>query len=89
MSINETLVQRQSTHGNFELGAVLSQSFCRVMRSAKNYDELTDAQVEALEMILHKVARILNGNPDFAEHWHDIGGYAKLAERLCPDYKEA
>jgi hypothetical protein len=29
-------------------------------------------------MILHKLARVLSGNPDNADHWDDIGGYARL-----------
>jgi len=33
---------------------------------------------EALEMILHKIARILNGNPNYADSWQDIAGYAQL-----------
>ena len=40
-------------------------------------------QQEALEMILHKIARIVNGDPDYADSWVDIAGYAKLvADRL-------
>jgi hypothetical protein len=29
-------------------------------------------------MILHKIARIVNGDSNYADSWHDIGGYAKL-----------
>ena len=35
-------------------------------------------QREALEMIMHKVGRIMNGDPDYADSWADIAGYAKL-----------
>ena len=31
-------------------------------------------------MILHKIGRILNGDPNYADSWHDIAGYAKLVE---------
>lgn len=31
-------------------------------------------------MILHKIARIMNGDPDHIDHWHDIAGYATLIE---------
>jgi hypothetical protein len=49
----------------------------------EGYKELNPVQMEALEMIAHKIARILNGNPDHHDHWHDIAGYATLvAERL-------
>lgn len=37
-------------------------------------------QKEALEMIAHKIGRILNGDPNYADSWHDIAGYAKLVD---------
>lgn len=33
-----------------------------------------------LEMIAHKIARILNGDPNYADNWHDIAGYATLID---------
>ena len=40
-------------------------------------------QQESLDMICHKIARIVNGDPDYADSWVDIAGYAKLvADRL-------
>lgn len=40
-------------------------------------------QQEALDMIAHKLGRILNGDPDYADSWADIAGYARLvADRL-------
>lgn len=45
--------------------------------------DLADDQYEALDMIAHKIARIINGDPDYADSWDDIAGYAKLvADRL-------
>lgn len=32
------------------------------------------------EMIAHKIARILNGDPNYADNWHDIAGYATLID---------
>jgi len=44
---------------------------------------LNNDQREALEMIAHKIARILNGDPNYADNWIDIAGYATLvANRL-------
>lgn len=46
-------------------------------------------QLEALEMIARKLARIINGDPNYADSWVDIADYAKLvADRLLPE-KEA
>lgn len=34
-------------------------------------------------MIAHKLGRIINGDPNYSDSWHDIAGYAKLvADRL-------
>jgi hypothetical protein len=44
---------------------------------------LADDQQEALDMICHKIGRIVNGDPNHADSWHDIAGYAQLvADRI-------
>jgi len=81
--INETLAQRQETHGSFESHAEISQIIKSPMKLSKSWNQLEYDQREALEMIAHKIARILNGNPNTHDHWHDIAGYATLvANRL-------
>lgn len=32
-------------------------------------------------MIVHKIGRILNGDPNYADSWHDIAGYATLIDQ--------
>jgi hypothetical protein len=49
---------------------------------------MTASQREALEMIAHKISRILAGDPHFADHWTDISGYARLVERQLLDGKK-
>jgi len=40
-------------------------------------------QKEAVEMIAHKLGRIVNGDPHYDDSWVDIAGYAKLvSDRL-------
>lgn len=43
---------------------------------------LSFEQCEALDMIQHKIGRILSGNPNEPDHWHDIAGYATLVENI-------
>jgi hypothetical protein len=82
MTIAKTLKQRQKTHGDFATHAAISQELKAVLWK-HDFQGLAPDQCEALEMIAHKIARILNGNPDHHDHWHDIAGYATLvAERL-------
>lgn len=41
---------------------------------------------EGLDMIAHKLGRIVNGNPQYGDSWDDIAGYAKITrERVCKD----
>lgn len=85
MSIEDTLAERSKTHGNFQGHADISQRLKAILRvyEAERGCDLDQDQREALEMICHKIARILNGNPNTRDHWHDIAGYATLvAERL-------
>lgn len=78
MSIEKTLKQRQKTHGEFLTHALIAQSIKCQMFNAHGYGALDAMQREALDMIAHKIARVLNGNPDVHDHWHDIAGYATL-----------
>lgn len=83
MNIEQTLAERQKTHGAFKTHAVISQKLKTVMHETEMWQHLSDEECEALEMIAHKIARILNGNPKIHDHWHDIAGYATLvADRL-------
>ena len=79
MSVESILKERQKTHGEFSTHAKISQDLKLILRD--NDGELSDVQKEALDMILHKVARILNGNPNHKDHWDDIAGYATLAAK--------
>lgn len=55
----------------------------KFLEIAHKWDQLSPAHKEALEMIAHKIGRILNGDPNYDDSWHDIAGYAKLGEDAC------
>ena len=84
-ALAEVLNNRGQSHGDFtdharvtqELKAVLGEEL--VLRAARKQQQLNNCQREALEMIFHKIGRILAGNPNFEDHWTDIAGYAKIA----------
>ncbi len=87
-SIDITLEQRGSRYGEFISHAEISQRLKDDMRMCPKWDELHSDQKEALEMIAHKIGRILNGDPNYHDSWHDIVGYAKLvADRLLGNIK--
>jgi hypothetical protein len=84
MNVEEILAERQKVHGEFRTHAQLAQALKAVVWDSENALRLTPVQREGLEMILHKVARILNGNPDHKDHWDDIAGYATLVAKEMP-----
>jgi len=81
--IASTLAERGTRYGSFEGHARITQALKLAMIESPNWLELADDQMEALQMIAHKIGRILNGDPDYDDSWVDIAGYAKLvADRL-------
>lgn len=79
-NINDILKERKSNYGEFEKHADLSQAL-------KNATRLNapDFAREGMEMIVHKIARIVNGDPLYADSWRDIEGYAKLVADILDD----
>jgi len=81
--IAQTLAERGSRYGKFTSHADITMKLKRQMQVTPGWDRLDDDQCEALHMIAHKIGRILNGDPNYADSWVDIAGYAKLvADRL-------
>jgi hypothetical protein len=78
-TIENTLTDRKAKYGDFTDHARIAQALKQVMVDTPRWQRLTPDKKEALEMIQHKVARILNGDPEFHDSWHDIVGYARLA----------
>ena len=64
-TIEDTLVERGGRYGSFITHAVISQELTGVMHDAPKWDELSPSQKEALEMVAHKIGRILNGDPNY------------------------
>ena len=58
--------------------ANISQKLKRVMREYGNYNELPDYMKETLDMVCHKLSRILEGDPTYEDSWVDIQGYVEL-----------
>ena len=76
--IHATLNERGKRYGPFAGHAEITQALKYVMKTTPGWMRLTDSQKEALEMIAHKIGRILNGDPNYADSWVDIAGYAQL-----------
>lgn len=78
--VDEILNARAKNYGKFIEGAEIMQMTKRLVH---NYIEqrgtaMAFDQLEAIDMIIHKLGRIINGNPDHLDNWVDIAGYATL-----------
>lgn len=81
MGIDNTLEERGSRYGEFDEHARITQNIKRAMANSPNWNDLSDPMKEALEMTAHKIGRILNGDPEYQDSWHDIIGYIRLVEK--------
>jgi hypothetical protein len=87
-SIEEILRERGNRYGRFVDHAAVTQRLKTVMHLSDRWCELENDQKEALEMVAHKIGRILNGDPNYLDSWVDIVGYTQLVvDRLKGDPK--
>ena len=77
-AIRDVLNQREKNYGDYSDVSDTSQRIKNVLRQNPNWDELFQFQRESLDMIANKIARIVNGNNEYADSWIDIVGYAQL-----------
>lgn len=80
-NIDATLEERGSRYGEFGDHALVTQNIKRSMYDTRNWPELDDDKAECLEMVAHKIGRILNGDSDYVDSWTDIIGYVRLVEK--------
>lgn len=90
--ISQILDERGSRYGSFVTHAnitmALKLSIHEHIKIHNKEDVITADQLEALDMICHKIGRIVNGDPNYADSWIDIAGYAKLvSDRLQQEEK--
>lgn len=88
MDLDKILTQRGDRYGAFDKHAEITQLLKNIIFDAKPRRLYAYDQVEALDMICHKLGRIINGDPDYSDSWVDIAGYAQLvADRLLSEGK--
>lgn len=82
--VGTILAERGKSHGDFTDHARCTQRLKQVVKEEREKAHgsgpgaLSPVYQEALDMILHKIGRIVAGTPDFNDHWDDIAGYARL-----------
>ena len=85
--VTKALEDRESQYGPFVENARITSEIMAVMQSGKTWEQQPNTSKEAMRMIAHKIARIVNGNPFYEDNFLDIAGYAELARMeilKCP-----
>ena len=80
-AVDNTISTRKGEHGVYYDHATLSQDMKLAMYQSPKYLLLPPDVRESLEMIQHKIARVINGDHRHLDSWHDIQGYARLVEQ--------
>lgn len=80
-TIQATLKERGSRYGSFNEHARITQNIKDACKDSPNWNELSPGMKESIEMVAHKLGRILNGDPSYKDSWTDIIGYATLIEQ--------
>jgi hypothetical protein len=78
------LADRKTRYGSFDEQAHLTQALKRAMQSHPKWQALPPHMKEALEMVQHKIGRIINGDPQYDDSWIDIVGYVQRVIELLP-----
>ena len=76
--VGAVLDERHTTYGTFSGTARVAQQLKHCIKQGDSYHRLSADQKESLDLIATKLARIVNGDPKYADSWVDIAGYAKL-----------
>ncbi len=90
--MKEILDARKATHGDFREQFACAQELKAVMLKWRDKclgaGPVTHVMQEALDQIAHKESRILTGDPNHADHWRDIAGYATCIADMLDEGKE-
>ena len=78
--LDATLIDRGGRYGPFRGQAEVTTALKEVLANelCERCKKLPPIQQEALDMIFHKIGRIVNGDNYCDDSWHDIAGYAEL-----------
>ena len=85
MTVEETVTERDQTHGDFVTQAEAAKRMEQVLVNTQGWAQMPYWMRYSVSMILMKISRIVHGNCRTRDHWHDIGGYSHLVERELGD----
>lgn len=84
--VEAILAERGKRYGSFKDHAHICQTLkITIEKCLEEYQDdayhLAADQKQALDVICDKIARIINGDPNYVDNWDDIAGYATLVSK--------
>ncbi len=80
-NVENILAERELDYGDYRNIARFTLMAHSMLTSMDGADGASDAAIESAHMILQKLARAFNGNPNKKDTWDDIAGYATLVSK--------
>lgn len=87
-SVDQILGERGNRYGTFESNAKTCQLLKNVLHSQDGWYRLSYVQREAVEMMMHKISRLVNGDATYLDTVVDIAGYNQLMLEHMRDRNE-
>lgn len=76
--VDALIEERSNTHGDYMVNSEITWTIKEALHRGAHYDSMHPAMKETLDMVAHKMHRIVNGDPFFKDHWVDMTGYPHL-----------
>jgi hypothetical protein len=86
--VDQILGERGNRYGTFESNAKTCQLLKNVLHSQEGWYRLSYVQREAVEMMMHKISRLVNGDATYLDTVVDIAGYNQLMLEHMRDRNE-
>jgi predicted DNA-binding ArsR family transcriptional regulator len=87
-NVDQILGERGNRYGTFESNAKTCQLLKNVLHSQEGWYRLSYVQREAVEMMMHKISRLVNGDATYLDTVVDIAGYNQLMLEHMRDRNE-
>ncbi len=79
-NVDKTLEERGKVYGKYRDHAYIADNIRYAMLESPNWRRIDAEKRHSLIVIADKIGRILSGDPNHIDSWHDIIGYARLIE---------
>ena len=88
-SFDKMLLDRGAVYGDYAKQAECAQNIKKAIWFAESDHDLEPYHFETLDMIATKISRIVCGDPNHADSWLDIAGYATKAHEALLASRES